>query len=497
MSRPMPKFGGASLSLPSLSMVSAPGVPGSSSSSSSAVTLFKQPAAAKKENVILFKGFIGARGFLTKKGFKGMRMDASWSKFILESLKMDDLELFEIACESVLLDLDCRVEGGNNGAPLSIGDQGIFGGNQFASQTDMLQKVERAHIARAGIFISDYEWSIIDGNLGRLGSYSTARFAHVYRGDTWASLAVADNAFLVANAMILRGVDPLLENADGKDLFDIVKQQYGVVTLRLRDMRLAKEAAAKQLVLPSVAKEMENREAAILETLTNMLTFCTSLKSYYIKRLSVIDSDVVENRRADRSGLPVDPWKRWNAGLREKTAVRIMECDELRAYIKEKLTLTEKKKADAASKVDYTKKLLMDAESLKQKTSGAIDEDSGDGDVEGAGALDEFSDSLTAPSAMAPWNDPKGLSSRTVSFMSAPLLTNGTPSDLDAAGPSMTSQDSWVSKSLERDSKSVRMPKTLSWCDSVLESSSRASSVNLQPTLGVLSRSSDSIVMYK
>ena len=97
------------MSLPSVSTVS-PGVPGSSSSvSSSAVTLSKPPAAAPKTNAILFKGFIGARGFLTKKGFKGMRMDASWAKHILESFKKDDLELFEIACESVLFDLDCRV----------------------------------------------------------------------------------------------------------------------------------------------------------------------------------------------------------------------------------------------------------------------------------------------------------------------------------------------------------------------------------------------------
>jgi len=462
------------------------------------VTLFKPPAAAPKTNAILFKGFIGARGFLTKKGFKGMRMDASWAKHILESFKKDDLELFEIACESVLLDLDCRVEGGDNGAPLSIGDQGIFGGNQFTSQTDTLQKVERAHIARAGIFISDYEWSIIDGNLGRLGQYSTARFAHVYRGDTWASLAVADNAFLVANAMILRGVDPLLENADGKDLFDIVKQQYAVVTLRLRDMRLEKDAASKQLVLPTEVKEMERREAAIVETLTNMLTFCTSLKAYYIKRISVIDADVVENRRADRSGVPVTPWKRWNASLREKTALRVIECDELRAYIKDKLSLTAKKNNDAASKVGFTQKLLQDAEVLKRKMLGPIDED---GDV--GSPLDEFSDSLTVPSAMAPY-DLKGLS-RTVSFMTDPSVSNGgsgMPSDL-AAGPSLTSQDSWVSKTLDRSdsmtmtTKGTRVHKTLSWSDSVVETSSRVSSLNPQPTLGVLSKSGDSIVMYK
>ena len=266
-----------------------------------------------QENLTLFKGYVGAKGFLTKKGFKGMKLNHTWAKHLLESFRADDVELFDIACESPMCDLEQRVEGGDNGAPLSIGMQGIYGGNQFDTQVDVLMNTERGHIERAGIFISAYEWTIMDSNLKRLGQYSSARFSTVFRGDTWACLAVADNAFLIANALVGKGVDAMLENSDGKDLFDAVKRQYAMVTILLRDIRLEKEAASKQLVLPTAAKELEGRESRVLETLTNMLTFCSSLKHYYLKRLSMIDVERVEIRRADRSGLPVDPWRRWNA----------------------------------------------------------------------------------------------------------------------------------------------------------------------------------------
>ena len=230
------------------------------------------------ETLTLFKGYVGAKGFLTKKGFKGMKLNHTWAKHLLESFRNDDVELFDIACESPMCDLEQRVEGGENGAPLSIGMQGIYGGNQFDTQVDVLMNTERGHIERAGIFISAYEWTIMDSNLKKLGQYSSARFSTVFRGDTWAVLAVADNAFLIANALVAKGVDAMLENSDGKDLFDAVKRQYAQVTIVLRDVRLEKEQASKQLVLPTAAKAMEDREMGVIETLTNMLSFCSSLK---------------------------------------------------------------------------------------------------------------------------------------------------------------------------------------------------------------------------
>ncbi len=456
-----------------------------------------------------------------------MKLDASWSKHLLESFRSDDTELYEIALESSLVDLDCRVVGGDNGAPMSIGDQGLYSGNQFEAQVDVLQKVEREHISRAGVFISDFEWTIIDGNLRRLGQFSTPRFANVYPGDTWACLAVADNAFLVANALVERGVDPLLENSTGGDLFDIVKRQYAVVTTRLRDLRVEKEEAAKQLVLPSAAQAMEKQERAVVDTLNNLHTFCTSLKDKYQQRLRTIETDQVDIRRADRSGVLVDPWKRWNASLHAKVAARIHECDDLRGYITERLQMTQRKNSEAAKKGDFTRAILQQAEDMRQQQLViGMDED---GDGEGPGEDDYFPDESGLMGSLegldgSESRGSRGSSSAGPSFL--PLLQPLKPSRVKAPGPpsvrststssegeppTLSAMSSTFSQSrLSSTASTPKMNKKLSWGESVLESNMQVSAGSvsgsgslggkeggLAPVLGILSKSDDSIVMYK
>ena len=107
----------------------------------------KKSAARKAElaaNVVtadpfLFKGFLAADGFITKyyyliillillhlfyfrKGNKGMKLDSLWSRFLVEALLTNDLELADIAYKSCLCDLNVTVEGAQFGCPMSIGN---------------------------------------------------------------------------------------------------------------------------------------------------------------------------------------------------------------------------------------------------------------------------------------------------------------------------------------------------------------------------------------
>lgn len=182
----------------------------------------------------LFQGYIGrGGGFRTKKGFRGMKLETSWSKHILESFKKDDEELLEAALCSCLCDVHLRVIGGEFGSPLSIGEHGFFSQNQFEGQSELLKRTEREIVERTSSFLSDSDWKIIDSTIDRMGKYSFSRFVTASPGDTFTALAVSENAYLVAKALLISGVDPLLVNNCGQDLFSKLKQQYAVLTIKV------------------------------------------------------------------------------------------------------------------------------------------------------------------------------------------------------------------------------------------------------------------------
>ena len=86
----------------------------------------------------IFKGFIGGEFFITKKGYKGSRLDTLWSKQIIEAFDEDDDELVEIALKSCLADLDLVVTGGEYGSPFNIGGFGFFAQSQFDQQGTLI-----------------------------------------------------------------------------------------------------------------------------------------------------------------------------------------------------------------------------------------------------------------------------------------------------------------------------------------------------------------------
>lgn len=183
----------------------------------------------------IFKGFVGSSGggFKTKKGFFGKRLDHLWSKQILDCLKTDDVEVLEIALQSSIADIHARVCGGEYGSPLIIGEYGFYARSQFEGQSELLKQIERQNTTQMKSFLSNSDWKIVDESIDSISTYSYSRFITASLGDTFATLAVRENAFLVASACLNRGVDYLLKNDKNEDLFSILRQQYASLTIQV------------------------------------------------------------------------------------------------------------------------------------------------------------------------------------------------------------------------------------------------------------------------
>lgn len=74
---------------------------------------------------------------MTKKNYRGMKLDTQWSRYILDAMDNDDDELLLIALQSTLADINDVVIGGEDGSPMSIGDHGFFSDNQMDNQGKM------------------------------------------------------------------------------------------------------------------------------------------------------------------------------------------------------------------------------------------------------------------------------------------------------------------------------------------------------------------------
>ena len=83
--------------------------------------------------------------------------------------------------------------------------------------------------------------------------------------------------------------------------------------------------------------------------------------------------------------------------LREKVALRIQECDELRGYIKEKLQLTHKKNQESKNNLDYTRTLLLEASKIREleDNEGDSEEDRDSDDDDNTEDNDTIQDSST------------------------------------------------------------------------------------------------------
>jgi len=120
-------------------------------------------------------------------------------KNLFDSFQNDDEELALIALESCLADLNELVINGEDGAPFCIAEYAFYSDNQFQFQANLLQENERKVSSKS--FLSKADWEVIDSRLLSISQHTKSKFRRAVRGDTFAALAVRQNAFLVTKVL--------------------------------------------------------------------------------------------------------------------------------------------------------------------------------------------------------------------------------------------------------------------------------------------------------
>lgn len=79
----------------------------------------------------------------------------------------------------------------------------------------------------------------------------------------------------------------------------ILIQKY-LSFIKLRELQEEKLEGSTRMCLPTEVKDLKKRIDYILESLEGMTNFIDSLISILKKRITQIDQDIVEKRRADK-----------------------------------------------------------------------------------------------------------------------------------------------------------------------------------------------------
>jgi len=300
-------------------------------------TLKEDAEFEKKLKKPLFRGFIGGDTFITKKGFRGQSLDSLWVQNLFDSFKQDDVELAEIALKSSLADVRDVVEGGMSGAAYSIGDYGFFAEQQFSAQYEYLQNRMRGITRKLHHYLSEHEWEVVHDKLKKMANHGKASYQNTSRGDSFAALAIRMNAFQVARVLISKGLDPLVENEKGDDLFNVMKEQYHHLSLQLKDTQDIKERATAEVLVPSVVEHALSEECRLMDSFHFLSEFAVEFRRIMELRLEDIAADKVLQRRAMLRDEDFPAEKLWNIAQLEKAERYVKETVELERYIAEKI----------------------------------------------------------------------------------------------------------------------------------------------------------------
>lgn len=238
------------------------------------------------------------QAFITKKGFRGLKLESLWVQNIFEAFKTDDPELATIALQSSLADVNDRVVGGIFGSPFSIGDYGFYAKQQFEAQLVHLRERIKDVCDRNNHYLTAVEWDRVEKKLINISNHSDAAFVSTTVGDSFAALAIRQSAFQVAKVCMNAGIDPLVENAEGKDMFDVMKEQYHTLGLQLRDVQDLKVEASKKILVPSAVEKLLASEAKLIDNFHFLSEFADDFKLNMETRAKDIERDKVLQRRA-------------------------------------------------------------------------------------------------------------------------------------------------------------------------------------------------------
>jgi hypothetical protein len=216
---------------------------------------------------------------------------------MFRALVTDDDELARISLRSSLADLQDLVIGGEFGTPLSIGGYGFFSKSQFETQGKLLQQLERIN-SQGKQFLSKEEWIQYDAYLIDVASFSSHTFDHVVRGDTFGILSIKKNAFLVTALFLDNGLDPLIENEEGNDMFAACKIQYQWLAGKLRSLIDQQDVfLASSLQIRGDWDRIVEAQAVVLDGLRKFPALLDKLADVLQDRLLEIDDDIKYQRR--------------------------------------------------------------------------------------------------------------------------------------------------------------------------------------------------------
>jgi hypothetical protein len=251
-----------------------------------------------KEAPTQFRGFIGGKQFRTTLGFQGNAFDSLWGKHVFLSLINDDVQLFDVAMSSELADIHDTVTGGENGAAFILGDIGFYSGSQFAQQGNRIRAFELEK-SKSTYFLSEREWIIVNDNIKKIANYANESTSRAIRGDSFGALALRSNAYKVARRMIECGMDPLIKNEEGEDLYSILEEQYNHMTGLMHDILVIKEESTHRILVPSEQKDIDNKEESGIQALRDMLEFLNEFNISLKSRCMKIKDDKNQKRRLE------------------------------------------------------------------------------------------------------------------------------------------------------------------------------------------------------
>ena len=292
-----------------------------------------------------FKGFIAGEQFKTKLGFQGNAFPTLWSKHVFLSFDKDDVELLEIALKSELSDITEVVEGGQFTSAFSIGDLGFYAKNQFDAQGDLIRNYEKK-ITKGSYFLSAQEWATVNKNIDDLVSFANIRSAVAIRGDSFGALALRANAYNVAKRMIEVGLDPMIANENGDDLFSIIEEQYHHMCGVMHELLDEKELSKSKILMPSEQNELERRESEYINVFEHMEIFLTQLVENLKDRNVRIKEDKAAKRRLELRRASIDPEMIKNIALEGRTESHLEQSRQLHYLLNERIETYIKQKAD-------------------------------------------------------------------------------------------------------------------------------------------------------
>ena len=327
----------------------------------------KKETKETEEPKLKFKGFIAGSAFQTKKGYKGQKIDSLWNRQLIEAFDLDDPELVKVALESPAADKDATVEGGEFGSPYSIGGYGLYAESQFQGHFNSLKENEEA-LAKGIYHLSMDEWETVDRGLNKLAHYGRARFPKLVQGDGYAALAVRKRAFIACKVLLEMGVDPLVTNAEGDDVFELLKMIYGEMSQDLRDIDKFRMDFKSGIGIPSEVLEMEAREEAIRKHYEDLLPLIDTHTNLLKERLVQVGMYKYEKRKLELRHQCVPKYILWNVSLEEKIQGHLDHTDWLVTHIKEKILMVDKleheKDKSLTSILDSQKKALFEIENV-------------------------------------------------------------------------------------------------------------------------------------